>query len=308
MPTSQSGIIPDANSDAQFLVMTINKNDGNHFQSIRKTLSSIPKLTETLSEQYSDASLSSTIGIGSQAWDQIYHDNKPAELVPFEALECGFRKAPATGGDFLLHIRSNRRDVNYILMSQVLRSFGGSILVEEDVNTFRYLDKRDLTGFVDGTENPTGDNRASVALVGDEDAVFAGGSYIHTQRYVHNLNEWECYPLKDQETVIGRTKFDNIEFSAEEKAPVAHIKRVNLKDNQGKSLEILRHSMPYGNAKESGLFFVAYGKSPKYFNLMLEAMVKSDNDGHYDHLLNFSDAVSGCAFFAPSIEFLLNNS
>ncbi len=307
MPTPQSGITPDANSDAQFLVLTIKENSDSSLSQIRQTLSAIPKLTQTLVDQYPDARLSSTISIGSNAWDQLYPGSKPLALRPFMAVKDGDREAPSTAGDLLLHIRSDRKDVNYILMSQALRQLGNIVQIQEDVSGFRYLDSRDLTGFVDGTENPEGDNRATVALVGEEDSAFAGGSYIHTQRYVHHLKEWEQYPLKDQETIIGRTKADNIEFSSEEKAPVAHIKRVNLKDEHGKGMEILRHSMPYGDSKESGLFFIAYGRTPKHFNLMLKAMVKADNEGHYDHLMNFSTPVTGCAFFAPSIEFLKEN-
>ena len=163
---------------------------------------------------------------------------------------------------------------------------------------------RDLTGFVDGTENPEGENRAAVALVNKDDLPFAGGSYIHCQRYIHKLKEWNEQPVTEQEQIIGRTKADNIEFSSEQKAPYAHIKRVNIKDKEGKSMEMLRHSMPYGNSKEAGLLFIAYGKTPLHFELMLEKMIKSDSHGHYDHLMNYSDAVTGCAFFAPSIEFL----
>ena len=307
MPTPQSGITPDANSDAHFLVLTIKENISDSLSHIRQTLSGIPELTQSLSSQYPDARLSSTISIGNDAWEQLYSGSKPAALRPFMAVKDGDREAPATAGDLLLHTRSDRKDVNYILMSQVLRQLGSTVQIQEDVSGFRYLDSRDLTGFVDGTENPEGDNRATVAIVGEEDSSFAGGSYIHTQRYVHHLKEWEQCPLKDQETIIGRTKEDNIEFSSEEKAPVAHIKRVNLKDEQGKSMEILRHSMPYGDARESGLFFIAYGKTPKHFNLMLKAMIKADAHGHYDHLMNFSTAVTGCAFFAPSIEFLKEN-
>ena len=307
MPTPQSGITPDANSDAQFLVLTIKENTSGSLSHIRQTLSGIPELTQSLSSQYPDARLSSTISVGSDAWEQLYSSSKPAALRPFMAVKDGDREAPASAGDLLLHIRSDRKNVNYILMSQVLRQLGSTVQIEEDVSGFRYLDSRDLTGFVDGTENPEGDNRATVAIVGEEDSSFAGGSYIHTQRYVHHLKEWEQCPLKDQETIIGRTKEDNIEFSSKEKAPVAHIKRVNLKDEQGKSMEILRHSMPYGDARESGLFFIAYGKTPKHFNLMLKAMIKADAHGHYDHLMNFSTAVTGCAFFAPSIEFLKEN-
>lgn len=306
MPTPQSGITPDANSDALFLVLTLQKSSENLLQ-IRQTLSAIPELTQSLARQFPDARLSSTISIGSEAWDQLYPDSKPAALRPFMPVKDGNREAPATSGDLLLHIRSDRKDINFSLMQQVMNHFNGSVCVEEEVNGFRYLDSRDLTGFVDGTENPEGDNRATVALVDEEDSAFAGGSYIHTQRYIHHLKEWEQCPLNDQEKMIGRTKADNIEFSAEEKAPVAHIKRVNLKDEHGKSMEILRHSMPYGDSKESGLFFIAYGRTPRHFNLILKAMIKADSEGHYDHLMNFSTAVTGCAFFAPSIEFLKKN-
>lgn len=304
MATPQSGIIPDANTDAQFLILTIKENDSDSLMWIRQTISAIPELTQSLSTQYTDARLSSTISIGSNAWEQLYSGRKPAALHPFITVKDGDREAPGTAGDLLLHVRSDRKDINYILMSQVLRRLDSTVRIQEDISGFRYLDSCDLTGFVDGTENPKGDNRAVVALVGNEDSSFAGGSYVHTQRYVHHLKEWEQCPLKDQETIIGRTRADNIEFSSGDKAPTAHIKRVNIKDERGKSLEILRHSMPYGDAKESGLFFVAYGKTPKSFDLMLKAMIEADAHGHYDHLMNFTDAVTGCAFFAPSIEFL----
>lgn len=306
MPTPQSGITPEANTDALFLVLNID-HSREHLGTIRGVIASIPVLTRKLSEQYPDAHLSTTISIGCEAWNELYPGAKPKALRPFMAIKDGNREAPATPGDLLLHIRSNRKDINFSLMKSVLNDFGPTVEVEEEVNGFRYLDSRDLTGFVDGTENPSGDNRAEVALVGDEDTTFAGGSYIHCQRYVHHLDKWEKQPVQEQEKIIGRTKADDIEFNSEQKAPTAHIKRVNLKDDQGKSMEILRHSMPYGDSREAGLFFVAYGRTPKHFNQMLKAMVTADNNGHYDHLMNFSTPVTGCAFFAPSLEFLKNN-
>ena len=306
MLTPQSGITPDANSDALFLTLMI-RDDKDSLGQVRQTCGDIPSLTKELSEQYPDARLSSTISIGSTAWDKLYPQRKPKDLTTFPEQTEGQRKAPATKGDLLLHIRSDRQDVNFILMRQIMNRFGESVRLHEEVHGFRYLENRDLTGFVDGTENPEGDNRATVALVSEEDPVFSQGSYIHSQRYIHHLNEWEQQPVNDQEQIIGRTKADDIEFNSEDKAPTAHIKRVNLKDDQGKSMEILRHSMPYGNARESGLFFIAYSKTPKHFTLMLKAMIHADQSGHYDHLMNYTTAVSGCAFFAPSIEFLQNH-
>ena len=306
MLTAQSGITPESNSDALFLTFLIRDGEGS-LEQIRRTCGDIPTLTRQFSEQYPDARLSSTVSIGSKAWDKLYPQRKPKNLTDFPEQAEGHRKSPATNGDLLLHIRSNRKDVNFILQREIIKQFGESIHLQEEVNGFRYLENRDLTGFVDGTENPEGDNRATVALVSEEDPVFSQGSYIHTQRYVHHLNEWEQQPVQEQEQIIGRTKADDIEFNSEDKAPTAHIKRVNLKDEHGKSMEILRHSMPYGNAREAGLFFIAYSKTPRHFTQMLKAMIHSDNDGHYDHLMNYTTAVSGCAFFAPTVEFLQNH-
>lgn len=306
MLTAQSGIIPEANSNALFLTLVI-RDDEDQLGQIRQTCGDIPDLTKHISEQFPDAQLSSTISIGSAAWDKLYPQRKPKDLTMFPAQTEGERKAPATKGDLLLHIRSDRQDVNFILMRQAMNLFGESVRLQEEVHGFRYLESRDLTGFVDGTENPVGDDRATVAMVSEEDPVFSRGSYIHCQRYIHHLNEWEQQPVNEQEQIIGRTKADDIEFTGEDKAPTAHIKRVNLKDEQGKSMEILRHSMPYGNAREAGLFFIAYSKTPKHFTLMLKAMMHADQNGHYDHLMNYTTAVSGCAFFAPSVEFLQNH-
>ena len=306
MLTAQSGITAEENSDAVFLTLTI-RDDKDSLEQIRQSCAGIPSLTRQLSEQYPDARLSSSISIGSKAWDKLYPQRKPKELVDFPEQTEEQRKAPATKGDLLLHIRSNRKDINFILLREIMNRFGESVHLQEEVNGFRYLENRDLTGFVDGTENPEGDNRAAVALVSEEDPVFSQGSYIHAQRYVHHLNEWEQQPVQSQEQMIGRTKADNIEFNSADKAPTAHIKRVNLRDAQGKSMEILRHSMPYGNAREAGLFFIACCKTPQHFTRMLEAMIHADQHGHYDHLMNYTTAVSGCAFFAPSVEFLQNH-
>ena len=154
---------------------------------------------------------------------------------------------------------------------------------------------------MDGTENPQGDHKKAVALVGDEDEVFAGGSYIHLQRYIHNLDRWATQSLKEQEDVYGRTKEDNIEYPSDKKPLTAHTKRASLKDGHGDSIEILRHSMPYGSLSEAGLLFASYCRTPENFTLMLKSMVEGDNDGHTDKLMEYTTAITGQAFFAPSL-------
>ncbi len=168
---------------------------------------------------------------------------------------------------------------------------------------FRYLDTRDLTGFIDGTENPKGKARAEVALIGSEDAPFAGGSYVFTQRYIHDLTKWAALPLDEQEKVVGRRKRDSKELSDRAKPATAHIARTVIEEN-GEELKIVRHSFPYGTVSEAGLFFIAYTRTLDIPEKMLARMMGTADDGLSDHLMDFSRAVSGANFFAPSLTVL----
>ena len=299
----QSGITAEASQDAIFL--TFNQTDAvDALEHIRSVVASVPSLQQQFNQSYPDAGLHLVIAVGSGFWSALMGDKTPAQLRPFPALEEGERVAPATPVDLLFHIRSDRHDLNFQLAWQLRAQLDGAAELVEEVHGFRYLDSRDMTGFVDGTENPTGSDRADVALVGGEDAAFEGGSYIHLQRYIHRMPLWHRQSLKTQEDTIGRTKEDNIEYGADEKQPTAHTRRTSLKDEQGKSIEILRHSMPWGNSEQCGLLFASYCRTPDNFEVMLRSMVEGDGAGHWDHLLKYTRAVTGQAFFAPSIPVL----
>jgi len=272
---------------------------------IRAAISRLPALFDDYADQFSEANLTGVIAIGANYWDEFYPQARPAHLSAFPVMNCGDRFAPASNVDIYIEIRSDRADVNHIVSSKVCQLFADSVELIEHIQAFRFLDGRDLTGFVDGTENPQGMYRREVALVKTEDdALFDGGSYLHTQRYQHNLTLWNAMKNKEQEDVYGRTKLDNIEYKSEEKPLTAHTKRTSLKDEQGNAIEILRQSMPYGDMKRQGLFFVSYCHSPKPFELMLKSMIYGDEHGNVDHLLKYTQAESGAAFFAPSLTFL----
>lgn len=302
--TAQSGVTAAASADAIFL--TFNQTDvENAAETIRELLSSLPALQALYRQQFPDANLHLVAAIGSHYWTQLLDKAEPALLAPFPALERAERLAPSTPADLLFHIRSDRHDVNFQLAWTLRERLDAVAELAEEVHGFRYMDSRDMTGFVDGTENPEGDNRARVALVKEtDDAEYAAGSYIHLQRYVHKMPLWNRQSLKTQEDTVGRTKQDNIEYAGSDKALSAHTKRTSLKDAEGRSVEILRHSMPYGDAKECGLMFASYCETPANFTAMLESMVVGTEDGHWDHLLKYTRAVTGQAFFAPSVEFL----
>ncbi len=140
-------------------------------------------------------------------------------------------------------------------------------------------------------------------MIGDADPEFAGGSYVFTQRYVHDLKKWATVPLKEQEGAIGRRKRDSKELSDTMKPPTAHISRVVIEAG-GEELEIVRHSFPYGTVSEAGLFFIAYTNDLGIPEKMLSRMMGAAGDGRHDHLMDFTHAVSGATFFAPSLKVL----
>ena len=259
----QSAIIPEPSRHALFLILRVHDPEKNG-PAVAKILTEVPVLIETLGATGRDAALVGSVGFGSGFWNVISPHTRPAGLRPFTAIDAGGKTAPSTGGDVLLHIISKRQDLNFELAMQLCTRLGDRVAVMDEVHGFRYLDSRDLTGFIDGTENPEGDaERADVALIGDEDPDFAGGSYVFTQRYVHNLTKWASVSEQAQEAAVGRRKADSEELPDEIKPPAAHISRVVIEED-GEELEIVRHSFPYGMVKEHGLFFYCLYQRPRY--------------------------------------------
>lgn len=299
MPRAQSAICAEGGDFALFLTFTLP--DGADLIPVRRALAALPALTDTVAAEMGEPALTSALGIGAAVWGRLTGQDKPEGLVPFEPLAEGDRSAPATAADLFLHIHSPRADADLMLARRFRARLGGAATLVEEVMGFRHMGNRDMTGFVDGTENPEGAERAEVALVAD--GPFAGGSFVSVQRYVHNLPKWESLPVSEQEAAVGRTKETDEELDDEVKPPTAHIARVVIKEDD-EELEILRHSMPYGSTSEHGLYFVAYCADPAPFRRMLERMVLTRADGHRDRLLDFTTPVTGAAFFTPSVDVL----
>lgn len=177
--------------------------------------------------------------------------------------------------------------------------------VVDEVHGFQYFENRDLIGFVDGTENPVGRDAVAAVTIGDEDPAFTGGSYVHIQRYIHKMRDWEAITVDEQERVIGRSKLEDIEMTSEVKPANSHVALNAIKDENGKALEILRANMPYGRLgdDEIGTFFIGYCRTPAITERMLENMFLGNPRGNYDRLLDFSTAVTGSMFFTPSADF-----
>ena len=289
---------------AIFLVACV-KPDRTGYASVRSLCADLPGIFRAVDFRRIDAGLSCVVGIGSDAWDKIFGNPRPKELRPFREICSGERRAVSTPGDVFFHIRAKETDLCFELESQIMERIGGSVSSVDETHGFRYFDDRDLLGFVDGTENPRGNAAVSATLVCDEDATFAGGSYVIIQKYVHDLTKWNALSTEEQERIIGRTKLSDIELSGAVKPSSAHNALTTIVED-GQELKILRDNMPFGrpSQREFGTYFIGYSRTPRTTEQMLENMFIGRPPGNYDRLLDFSRPLTGSLFFAPSATFL----
>jgi putative iron-dependent peroxidase len=274
---------------------------------VRDTLADLAGLTRSVGFRIPEGGLTVVAGIGSEAWDRLYPGARPAELHPFQALAGPRHTAPATPGDLLFHIRARRMDLCFELAGQLVRKLGDAARVVDEVHGFKYFDERDLLGFVDGTENPTGPAALEAALVTEEqDAEFAGGSYVIVQKYLHDMASWNRMPVEEQERIIGRTKLDDIELDDDVKPADSHVALNTIVDEDGRERQIVRDNMPFGRvgSGEFGTYFIGYAASPDVTERMLRHMFLGDVPGRTDRILEFSTAVTGTLFFCPNADFL----
>jgi len=289
---------------AIFLVVTLNPGLDNR-ATVRSFCADLSGLLRAVEFRDLEGQLSCVMGFGSDAWDGLFGPPRPAELHPFREFRAGTRHAVATPGDLLFHIRAKRMDLCFELATQLMARIGKAVSPVDEVHGFRYFDDRDLIGFVDGTENPRGAAAVDAVLIGEEDATFAGGSYVIVQKYLHDLDAWNTLSTEAQERIIGRTKLSDIELDDSVKPTSAHNALTTIEEN-GKEIKILRDNMPFGKPAhgEFGTYFIGYSRSPRTIEQMLENMFVGRPPGNYDRLLDFSRAVTGNLFFVPSATFL----
>jgi putative iron-dependent peroxidase len=240
------------------------------------------------------------VGFGAALWRRLHADDAPAALDDFTPIEGDGREAPATQHDVWVWTHGTGEDVELDVARAVAAALAPVCTLAAEQPCFVYLDSRDLTGFVDGTENPPVEEAFDVALVpGGESG--AGGAFVLAQKWVHDLDRFHAQTREEQEGTIGRTKPDSVELG--DKPDTAHIARVVIEED-GEELEIYRRSTPYGRVGELGLYFLAFSADPTRFTKMLRRMFGLDGDGLHDHLTDFTTPVSGAFYFAPSLDAL----
>jgi porphyrinogen peroxidase len=260
-------------------------------------------LNHSVYNRFPDGGVSCVMGIGHDAWLQLQLPVPlPKELEGFSPIIGNKHTAVSSRGDLHFHLRGDNSSICYDMaadLSAILQPVAVSV---EEVHGFRYWDGRSILGFVDGTENPHGQERAFFGLVGDDEFAYKGGSYLFVQKYIHDLKAFNELPLAEQENVFGRYKDNDVEMPDDRKPKNSHTALSNIGDDH----KIIRDNMPFGNmsTNEMGTYFIAYASTFSTVKKMLDNMFIGDPEGNYDRLLDFSTAKTGSLFFAPTLDML----
>jgi putative iron-dependent peroxidase len=288
---------------AIFLILTVHP-EGEEV--VRDLLADISGLRRSVGFRIPEGELSCVTGVGSELWDRMFGGERPAELHPFREVRGGRHTAVATAGDLLFHIRAHRLDLCFELAGLLVGRLSAVAEVVDEVHGFRSFDERDLLGFVDGTENPSGSAAVNAVHIGEEDPSYAGGCYTIVQKYLHDLPAWNELPVEYQEQAVGRTKLQDVELPDDLKPSNSHVALNTIVDPDGNQLQIVRHNMPFGRVgvAEFGTYFIGYARTPAVIEEMLDNMFVGKPPGNHDRILDFSTAVTGSLFFVPSADFL----
>jgi len=235
-------------------------------------------------------------GFRPELWRAIDPDGLPAALTGFDQDIVGADGyvMPATQHDTLLWLSGTAYDVVFDIAHQAIRALAGTAVIATETSSWPYRHDRDLTGFVDGSENPSLLEAANVALIPDG-TPGAGGSILLLQKWTHDAAAWEALPVREQEMVIGRSKADSIEMDP--KPPESHIGRTD-QDTFG---HIFRRNMPYGTVTDHGTMFVGFSAEQRPLIAMLESMVGIP-DGVRDALTRYTHPLSGAYYFVPPLD------
>ena len=196
-----TAIIPDHAQAGIFIEADIRDH---RYDDIKTACRSSLEALEKLKTRFPEDILGMTIAFGSDAWKAFGHAEEGGEIKPFPVMGNGL--APSTQHDIYIHIQAYRQNAAFALAQSVFAAFGDSISIATEEHGLRLYEDRGLDGFVDGTENPQGDEKVRDVAISPEDRPDAGGSYVLLQKYLHDLKKWDAVPVAEQEASVGRSK------------------------------------------------------------------------------------------------------
>jgi putative iron-dependent peroxidase len=290
MYTPQAGIFALGTSSHAYLEFDIlEANKGKEFVS---TISAIREPRTTT------GGVNFVIGFRPELWCEIVPGDAPSGVEGFNHEIQGTEGfvMPGTQHDALVWLSASAYDVIFDMARSVVRDLAGQASLVEETSSWPYRHDRDLTGFIDGSENPTLFDAPGAALL-PAGVPGAAGTILLLQKWKHKASEWEALPIDRQERIMGRKKLDSIEL--ENKPPDSHVARTD-QDEYGK---IFRRNMPYGTVDDHGTMFVGFSADQKRLSRMLDSMAGLVT-GTRDALTRFTQPLTGSYYFVPAVESL----
>jgi putative iron-dependent peroxidase len=238
------------------------------------------------------------IGFRPELWRDMVPDDAPPGVAGFNKEIHGIEGfvMPSTQHDALVWLSGSAYDVIFDMARSVVGDLAGQASLADETSSWSYRHDRDLTGFIDGSENPTLLDAPMAALL-PEGTPGAAGSVLLLQKWKHQASEWEALPVEQQERIMGRTKPESTEL--ENKPPDSHVARTD-QDEFG---HIFRRNMPYGRVNDHGTMFVGFSAEQGRLSRMLDSMAGLVN-GTRDALTRFTQPLTGSYYFVPSVESL----
>jgi putative iron-dependent peroxidase len=237
-------------------------------------------------------------GFRPSVWRAAAPGDAPLDVADFEAAvvgDSGF-VMPATQHDAVLWLSGSAYDVVFETGRMAIQELREVASLAAETSSWPYKHDRDLTGFIDGTENPTLIEAPEYALIADG-SPGAGGTVLLLQKWTHDVTAWEALADAAQEQVIGRTKQDSIEL--DDKPGDSHVAATD----QERFGHIFRRNMPYGTVSDHGTMFVGFSAEQSRLRAMLESMAGNDGEPP-DALTRYTHPLTGAYYFVPSTESL----
>ncbi len=288
MKTSQSGIFALGTASHVYLEFDLLK--GQEQQALVAAISSFREPRTTI------GGVNLVSGFRPELWSKVVPDDAPAGVQGFNKEIKGIEDfvMPATQHDAVLWLSGSAYDVVFDVAHQTIADLKELASVAEETSSWAYQHDRDLTGFIDGTENPTLVDAQEVVVI-PEGNPGGGGTVLLLQKWAHDTAHWESLSVQAQERVMGRVKLDSVEI--EDKAPDSHVARTD-QDEFGK---VFRRNMPYGTVTNHGTMFVGFSADQQRLSRMLESMAGLVT-GARDALTRYTRPVTGAYYFVPSTQ------
>jgi putative iron-dependent peroxidase len=290
MSTTQSGIFALGTASHAYLEFDARDRDVT-----RDLVSAVASLREPRTTM---GGVNLVAGFRPELWRDVFPDDAPSRLEGFNRDLVGpdGYTMPATQHDAVLWLSSSAYDVVFDTARAAIAALEAVASLAEETSSWPYRHDRDLTGFIDGSENPNLIDVAELATI-PEGRPGAGGSILLLQKWSHDATAWEALPVAQQEQVIGRTKDESVEL--DDKPADSHVARTD-QDQFGK---IFRRNMPYGTVTDHGTMFVGFSADQRPLATMLESMAGLA-DGVRDALTFYTQPLTGAYYFVPSTQSL----